>query len=88
MIHYSNWPFEFSGRNMGPYRRKVISKLGQSAWDFLMGEVDGSRINGQNMKDIAFSLHETIGAKHELRMNSTKKLSQESRVLREHSKTA
>ena len=59
------WPLELSGKNMGPYRQKVINKLGQSVWDCLLEEVDKGAITGQHIKDIAFSLDEKIGAKHE-----------------------
>ena len=51
---------------MGIHDFRVISKLGQKAWDALLEEVNNGTINAEHMKDIASALHKRVGAKHRM----------------------
>ena len=60
---------------MGIHDFRVISKLGQKAWDALLEEVNNAIVNGtinaEHMKDIASALHKRVGAKHRMRVDSS-----------------
>ena len=46
---------------------KVIKKLGQEARDAILKEVRSGAINSDQMRDIAYKLHPTVGGNHKRR---------------------
>ena len=49
------------------YEDKVIKKLGQEARDAILKEVRRGAINSDQMRDIAYKLHPTVGGNHKRR---------------------
>ena len=57
-------------------------KLGEPAWDVLIGKTKEGSINAQHMKDISRALHSTVGGNH-LRRVSEKQVTCDDFELRE-----